>query len=255
MFILHDPSGRIYYGFPDHGEGLKLGKFRHRFEVTDPDQVARTIAPEDERELRGLAPFIAGGIGAPAAFKTCMFVNAPDEHFIIDMLPEQENIVVAAGFSGHGYKFCAGVGEILADLATSGRTHHDIALFRLSRPALTAAIDLPRACVFDATDPIEQRERAMTNASRDAIVITGAVRTAIGGFQGVFTPPPPRNSAAPRQGRNRPLRHRRRRRERGLMGCVLPAGQGQAPARQAALGAGLPQSVPCTTVNKMCGSA
>jgi acetyl-CoA C-acetyltransferase len=38
------------------------------------------------------------------------------------------------------------------------------------------------------------------------------------------------------------------------MGCVLPAGQGQAPARQAALGAGLPQSVPCTTVNKMCGS-
>jgi acetyl-CoA C-acetyltransferase len=38
------------------------------------------------------------------------------------------------------------------------------------------------------------------------------------------------------------------------MGCVLPAGQGQAPARQAALGAGLPYSVPCTTVNKMCGS-
>jgi acetyl-CoA C-acetyltransferase len=40
-----------------------------------------------------------------------------------------------------------------------------------------------------------------------------------------------------------------------IMGCVLPAGQGQAPARQAALKAGLPQSVPCTTVNKMCGSA
>ena len=39
-----------------------------------------------------------------------------------------------------------------------------------------------------------------------------------------------------------------------FMGCVLPAGQGQAPARQAALGAGLPTSVPCTTVNKMCGS-
>jgi acetyl-CoA C-acetyltransferase len=39
-----------------------------------------------------------------------------------------------------------------------------------------------------------------------------------------------------------------------LMGCVLPAGMGQAPARQAALGAGLPEAVPCTTVNKMCGS-
>jgi sarcosine oxidase len=137
VFILQDASARIYYGFPDHGDGLKVGKFRHRYEATDPDQVARGIAPEDEHELRGLAPFIAGGIGAPAAFKTCMFVNAPDEHFIIDVLPEQQNVVVAAGFSGHGYKFCSGVGEILADLATSGRTPHDIALFRLSRPALT----------------------------------------------------------------------------------------------------------------------
>ena len=43
--------------------------------------------------------------------------------------------------------------------------------------------------------------------------------------------------------------------DKAIMGCVLPAGQGQAPARQAALKAGLPQSVPCTTVNKMCGSA
>ncbi|MCD2496660.1 acetyl-CoA C-acyltransferase, partial [Staphylococcus aureus] len=39
-----------------------------------------------------------------------------------------------------------------------------------------------------------------------------------------------------------------------LMGCVLPAGLGQAPARQAALGAGLSEHTPCTTVNKMCGS-
>jgi len=42
--------------------------------------------------------------------------------------------------------------------------------------------------------------------------------------------------------------------EETLMGCVLPAGLGQAPARQAALGAGVPESVPCTTINKMCGS-
>ena len=42
--------------------------------------------------------------------------------------------------------------------------------------------------------------------------------------------------------------------EEVVMGCVLPAGQGQAPARQASLGAGLPLSAGCTTVNKMCGS-
>jgi sarcosine oxidase len=139
VFIVQEPSGRMYYGFPDHGEGLKIGKFRHRYEATDPDQVARAIAPEDEQELRALAPFLAGGIGAPAAFKTCMFVMSPDEHFILDVLPDHRNVVIAAGFSGHGFKFCSGIGEILADLAMSGDTAHDIELFRLNRPALTAA--------------------------------------------------------------------------------------------------------------------
>ena len=66
-------------------------------------------------------------------FKTCMFVNSPDEHFIIDVLPEHRHVVVAAGFSGHGYKFCAGIGEILADLSMNGVTAHDTHLFRLSR--------------------------------------------------------------------------------------------------------------------------
>jgi sarcosine oxidase len=140
VFIFQEPSGRMYYGFPDHGQGLKVGKFRHRYEVTDPDQVARGIAPEDEQELRALAPFLAGGIGATAAFKTCMFVMSPDEHFILDVLPDHRNVVLAAGFSGHGFKFCSGIGEILADLAMSGDTAHDIELFKLRRPALNAAI-------------------------------------------------------------------------------------------------------------------
>ena len=75
-------------------------------------------------------------MGAAVSFKTCMFVNSPDEHFIVDALPEHRNVVVAAGFSGHGYKFCAAIGEILADLSMHGTTPHDTALFRLSRPAL-----------------------------------------------------------------------------------------------------------------------
>jgi sarcosine oxidase len=68
-----------------------------------------------------------------------MFVNSPDEHFIVDTLPEHRNVAVAAGFSGHGYKFCSGMGEILADLAMHGETPHDTQLFRLSRPALAHA--------------------------------------------------------------------------------------------------------------------
>ncbi|AOK53985.1 acetyl-CoA acetyltransferase [Burkholderia stagnalis] len=75
----------------------------------------------------------------------------------------------------------------------------------------------------------------------DPIVIVAAARTPIGGFQGDFASLA-RAGLAPEQV------------DEAVMGCVLPAGQGQAPARQAALGAGLPLATGCTTVNKMCGS-
>ena len=95
----------------------------------------------------------------------------------------------------------------------------------------------------------------MTSTEHDPIVIAGMARTPIGAFQGALAPltAAQLGSVAIKAAIARA----------GVepddvsevqMGCVLPAGQGQAPARQAALGAGLPYSVPCTTVNKMCGS-
>jgi N-methyl-L-tryptophan oxidase len=59
-------------------------------------------------------------------------------------VPGHQNVVVAAGFSGHGYKFCSGIGEILADLTMYGATSHDTLLFSLARPAL--AIAVPPSC-------------------------------------------------------------------------------------------------------------
>jgi acetyl-CoA C-acetyltransferase len=95
----------------------------------------------------------------------------------------------------------------------------------------------------------------MATVGEDPIVIVGTARTAIGGFQGAFAPltAPQLGGAAIRAAVSRAGLEAEDVSE-VLMGCVLPAGQGQAPARQAALGAGLPQSVPCSTVNKMCGS-
>ena len=95
----------------------------------------------------------------------------------------------------------------------------------------------------------------MTTKAQDPIVIVGMARTPIGAFQGELAP-----LAAPKLGSTAikaALAGAGLAAEdvsEVLMGCVLPAGLGQAPARQAALGAGLPTSVPCTTVNKMCGS-
>ena len=57
----------------------------------------------------------------------------PDRDFIIDRLPGAPNIIVASPCSGHGFKFAPVIGEILADLATTGATRHDISRFRLGR--------------------------------------------------------------------------------------------------------------------------
>ena len=67
------------------------------------------------------------------ALKTCIFTNTTDEHFVIDLHPEAPQVVLATGFSGHGFKFCSVMGEVLADLAQDGSSQHDLSLFRLDR--------------------------------------------------------------------------------------------------------------------------
>jgi acetyl-CoA C-acetyltransferase len=91
--------------------------------------------------------------------------------------------------------------------------------------------------------------------NRDAVVIVGARRTPIGSFQGQFAAlSAPQLGSAAIRGVLRQAAIDGADISEAIMGCVLPAGLGQAPARQAVLGAGLPNSVPCTTLNKVCGS-
>lgn len=91
--------------------------------------------------------------------------------------------------------------------------------------------------------------------SQDPIVIVGMARTPMGGFQGDLSgATAPELGAAAIKAAVERAGLKPEDIDEVLMGCVLPAGQGQAPARQAALGAGLPLGVTATTVNKMCGS-
>ena len=95
----------------------------------------------------------------------------------------------------------------------------------------------------------------MTRSPADPVVIASYARTPMGGFQGVLAPAKATElgAAAVRAAVERAAVPAEAV-EQIFMGCVLPAGLGQAPARQAAIGAGLPNSVEATTVNKMCGS-
>ena len=91
--------------------------------------------------------------------------------------------------------------------------------------------------------------------NNDPIVIVGAARTPMGGFQGDFSGVTAAElGAASIAGAITDAGVANEDVEEVIMGCVLPAGQGQAPARQAAFGAGLGEQTGCTTINKMCGS-
>jgi sarcosine oxidase len=134
VFNLEVEEGR-YYGFPSFlVPGFKLGKYHHRGEVVDPDGAGREPEPEDEDLLRAFARrYFPDGAGPAMMLKACLFTNSPDRHFILDRHPDHPEVAIAAGFSGHGYKFCCVIGEIMADLVQDGRSRHDIEFFRLKR--------------------------------------------------------------------------------------------------------------------------
>jgi len=128
-------DGEHFYGFPVFGvPGFKVGRYDRLGQGGDPDAVSREPTQEDEAPLRAFAEqYIPDGAGPTLALKTCLFEPSPDEHFLIDRHPETPNAIVGAGFSGHGFKFCSVVGEILADLVVVGTTPHGIDLFALDR--------------------------------------------------------------------------------------------------------------------------
>ena len=134
VFGMFTEEGR-YYGFPSHAvPGFKIGRAHHLLQKVDPDAIDREVHPEDEDILRQAVnryfPLAAGKL---LDGKTCMYTNTPDGHFMIGTLDGQPQVSVAAGFSGHGFKFASVIGEIMADLAQNAATEHDINLFRLDR--------------------------------------------------------------------------------------------------------------------------
>jgi sarcosine oxidase len=130
-----------FYGFPVYGiPGFKLGRYHHLREQVDAESVDRTPRADDEAVLRPFAErYFPDGAGPVLTLKACLFENTPDEHFVVDLHPESPQVVCLGGGSGHGFKFCSVLGEIAADLAIEGETHHDIGLLRLDRSELRAA--------------------------------------------------------------------------------------------------------------------
>jgi sarcosine oxidase len=138
VFILESRHG-MHYGIPPEGgagvgSAIKVAKHHHRDETVDPDGYDRTVGTADEALIRAaITDHLPAANGKLIAAKTCLYTMTPDGHFLIDRLPSAANVIVASPCSGHGFKFAPVIGEILADLATTGETALDIARFSLRR--------------------------------------------------------------------------------------------------------------------------
>jgi sarcosine oxidase len=129
-------DGRPCYGFPaidGPSGGVKAAIHGSDIECT-PETIDRVIHGSDEAALMGkLAPRFPTLVGQVVKAQTCLYTMTPDEHFVIGPHPQASSVTIACGFSGHGFKFAPVVGEILADLATQGKTGHAIEDFSPTR--------------------------------------------------------------------------------------------------------------------------
>lgn len=133
----------VLYGFPLIGpesEGVKVAAHGSE-EVCTPESVSREVRPEDEQAIRQrlqeTLPSLAGRL---LRAEICLYTMTPDENFVMGPHPDHPAVTMAAGFSGHGFKFAPVIGEILGELATNGKTSHDIAMFSPQRFAAVRAV-------------------------------------------------------------------------------------------------------------------
>lgn len=123
---------RLFATFSDLGDGVKIG-IHHEGEDAEPHSVRRTITPAEDAAVRGLLErYLPAAAGELRDSAVCLYTNTPDDHFLIDLHPAHPEVVLASPCSGHGFKFASVIGEVLADLTTTGACSFALDPFRLT---------------------------------------------------------------------------------------------------------------------------
>ncbi len=137
VFTESTPDGEFIYGIPAFGSfnaggGLKIA--RHgRGQIISPDTPQRTPDTDYIAHIDAYVQERLPELGKAMHTEVCLYTETPDEDFIIDTHPHCSDMLIAAGFSGHGFKFCALVGRIMSELARNGETDFDIHPFCIDR--------------------------------------------------------------------------------------------------------------------------
>ncbi len=126
--------GHDFYGFPLDNSGLLKASIHRPGPVIDPDVVQMPGAEFVEEILSLLRTYIPGAaLGDIRKSRMCMYAMTPDEDFILDRFPGYDNVVLGAGFSGHGFKFGPLIGDLLAALVLGEEPEFDLSRFSLGR--------------------------------------------------------------------------------------------------------------------------
>jgi glycine/D-amino acid oxidase-like deaminating enzyme len=129
--------GYEFYGFPQWGKpGIKVA-VHSGGDPADPENVDRVVSVDEKREIVQVADQVLRGLtGNVLEATTCLYTITPDHNFVIDRHPVNRNVVIGAGFSGHGFKFAPAIGEMLVHLAYGER--ETLPIFQLNRFAAVA---------------------------------------------------------------------------------------------------------------------
>ncbi len=140
-FYFEMPHG-TFYGFPSFdGTTVKVAEHSGGEPIDDPATVDRESYPSDFVRLNSFLTTCLPEIDPdPVRHSVCLYTRTPDQHFVIDLHPEWKNVAFAAGFSGHGFKFCPVIGEVLADLIQQGQTSLPIEFLSRNRTALVGEL-------------------------------------------------------------------------------------------------------------------
>lgn len=131
IFIWEWEPERMFYGFPDLGRGVKIA-IHHEGTPQDPEAERPPVTVAEVERLRRLLAHRLPAVNGPLLdTATCLYTNTPSEDFLIDRSPLDRRVILASPCSGHGFKFCPVVGEVLADLTEDRHPAFDLAAFAL----------------------------------------------------------------------------------------------------------------------------
>jgi sarcosine oxidase len=135
IFQYETEDSERYYAFPPHkGAGLKFGLYHHRRQRGAEYIKSSGVELADKAALAaGLDQCLPGLSAHPQRYAECRFTLAPDDRFLIGLMPGDEDMVVLSPCSGHGFKFAPAIGDIAAELALEQEVSVDISGFALER--------------------------------------------------------------------------------------------------------------------------